>query len=143
MRPGTAEGDDVRILLVDDQPHFLGAAQEVIDGTPGFRTVGTAGSGEAVLDWLRAQRADLVLMDVRMPGESGSVAARMIAELEHPPVIVLCSGEDRPDIRADPGAHGAHAYCRKERFSASVLHELWATHGPPRLNDANCAFGAR
>jgi DNA-binding NarL/FixJ family response regulator len=132
MRSGIAAGDDVRILLVDDQPHFLGAAQQVIDVAPGFRIVGTAASGEAVLAWLRSQRADLVLMDVRMPGGSGPLAARKIAELEHPPVIVLCSSEDRPDIRADPAAYGAHAYCSKDRFSVSLLHELWALHGAAR-----------
>src|SRR4051794_36078438 len=105
---------DVRVLVVDDQRHFLFAAQEVVRATPGFEAVGCVGSAEAALDWLWVSAADLVVMDVRMPGADGVAAARELAALDDPPVVVLCSSDDCPEIAADPRAHGAAAFCRKE-----------------------------
>jgi CheY-like chemotaxis protein len=121
--------NDVRVLVVDDQPSFLGVAQEVISATPGFRTVACAQSAADALDCLEAGGADLVVMDVRMPGTDGVVAARAVGRLPDPPVVVLCSSDERPDIAADPRAHGAAAFYRKERFGASLLREVWAKHG--------------
>jgi DNA-binding NarL/FixJ family response regulator len=124
--------DDVRVLVVDDQPHFLLVAEEVIRATPGFQAVGSARSAKAALEWLRASKADLVVMDVRMPGTDGVDAARQVGTLDDPPVVVLCSSDDRPDITADPRAHGADAFYRKERFGARLLREAWAAFGRPR-----------
>jgi DNA-binding NarL/FixJ family response regulator len=76
-------------------------------------------------------------MDVRMPGENGIAAALKMAELEERPVVVLCSSEDRPDLSADPRAHGADAFCCKARFSGRLLHELWASHGGSRGGSSN------
>ena len=127
---------EVRVLVVDDQPLFIGVAQEVINATPGFRAVGSAPSGEAALQWLRTREADLVVMDVRMPGCDGVVAAREVAAMQHPPVVLLCSGDERPDIAADPRAHGADAFRRKERFGANLLREVWHAHGVSRRRAA-------
>jgi DNA-binding NarL/FixJ family response regulator len=134
MSPAESAGDEVRVLLVDDQPHFLGVAEAVVEATSGFRAVGTARSTQAALDLLTAKKADLVVMDVRMPDEDGVAAARKVAKLADPPVLVLCSSEDRPDIEADPRAHGADAFYRKEHFGARVLREVWTRYGAPRLS---------
>jgi DNA-binding NarL/FixJ family response regulator len=123
-----SNGQDVRVLVVDDQRGFREVAQEVIDATSGFRAVGSAGSGEEALDWLATREADLVVMDVRMPGKDGVAAALELAERDHRPIVVLCSSDDRPDIAADPHAHGADAFYCKERFGGGVLQDVWAMH---------------
>jgi DNA-binding NarL/FixJ family response regulator len=129
---GRRAGDDVRVFVVDDQPRFLVVAHEVIEATSGFQAVGCARSTEAALDWLKARKADLVIIDVRMPGADGVVAAREVATLENRPVVVLCSSDDRPEIAADPGAHGADAFSCKERFGPGFLREIWARYGASR-----------
>lgn len=116
------------MLVVDDQQRFREVAQEVIDATSGFRSVGCAGSGDEALDWLKTRDADLVVMDVRMPGKDGVAAALELAERDDRPIVVLCSSDDRPDIAADPRAHGADAFYCKERFGGGVLHDVWAMH---------------
>jgi DNA-binding NarL/FixJ family response regulator len=126
---GRLADEDVRVFVVDDQPRFLVVAREVIEATSGFQAVGFARSGEAALDWLRARRADLVIIDVRMPGTDGVAAAREVATVENPPVVVLCSSDNRPDIAAAPRAHGADAFYCKERFGPRSLREIWARYG--------------
>jgi CheY-like chemotaxis protein len=69
-------------------------------------------------------------MDVRMPGTDGVRAARRLALRQDRPVVVLCSSDERPEIAADPRAHGADAFARKEHFGARLLRELWRAHGP-------------
>jgi DNA-binding NarL/FixJ family response regulator len=134
---GRRAGNDVRVFVVDDQPHFLAVAQEVIEATSGFQAVGYARSGEAALDWLQAHTANLVIMDVRMPGADGVLTAREVARLEHPPIVALCSSARRPDIAADPRVHGAHAFSCKEHFGSGLLREVWARYGATRHNGAS------
>jgi CheY-like chemotaxis protein len=122
----------VRVMVVDDSGPQRQLLRQLVDTVAGFRTVGTAESGEEALAALEELRADLVLMDVRMPGAGGVAAARATEELPHPPLVVLTSSDDRPDIEADPPAHGAAAFVRKETMSARLLQQLWSALGKSR-----------
>src|SRR6201989_1203420 len=69
----------IRVLTVDDQAVFRRVARDVIEASPGFESVGQAGSGEHALRIVEELAPDLVLLDVRMPGMSGiEVAARLL-----------------------------------------------------------------
>jgi DNA-binding NarL/FixJ family response regulator len=120
----------VRVLVVDDQEQFLEVAGELIGAAPGFEAVGSARSADAALEWLSHDEADLLLMDVRMPGCDGVLAARRVAEQGTAAVIVLVSSDPWPDIAADPAGHGVHAFCRKEALRPALLERLWRAHGP-------------
>ena len=116
----------VRVLVVDDSDPQRQLVGQLVDTVAGFVTVGTAASGEEALAALQQLPADLVLMDVRMPGAGGIATARAAEGLPHRPLVVLTSSDDRPDIEADPPAHGAAAFVRKENMSARLLQQLWA-----------------
>jgi CheY-like chemotaxis protein len=120
----TLRAADVRVLIVDDHPRNRALLAEVVEATAGFTAVGTAASGEEALG--RLGHADLVLMDVRMPGGGGVAAARAMARLPGSPHVILVSGDDRPEIAADPAAHGAVAFLRKELMSTGLLRRTWA-----------------
>jgi two-component system, NarL family, invasion response regulator UvrY len=78
----------VRVLIVDDQAVFRDAARAVVAATAGFALAGEATSGQGALAALPTVEAQLVLMDVRMPGMGGIEAARLIAE-RHPDAVVI------------------------------------------------------
>ena len=82
-----------RILVVDDEA----AVREVLTeyfATEGY-AVEAAGSGVEALTAVRGGRADLVLLDVRMPGLDGVQVLRRIRELdEHVAVIMVTANED-------------------------------------------------
>jgi len=59
------------VLICDDHRTVREGLRQFVAGVPGVDRVETAGSGEAVLARYPAERPDLVLMDVRMPGLGG------------------------------------------------------------------------
>jgi CheY-like chemotaxis protein len=120
------------VRVVDDSPTARAAAGAVVDATRGFAVVSLLATGEEALAWLQRFDVDLVLMDVRMPGMGGVAAARIMRHLRDPPVVVLLSADDHPDIAARPGEHGAVAFLRKEALGPRSLHRIWARFASQR-----------
>jgi two-component system invasion response regulator UvrY len=115
----------VRVVVVDDQPAFRRAAATVIQGTDQFELVGEADSGESAIELLDRCVPDLVLLDVKMPGMGGVVAAELISAL-HPQVrIVLISTYDRGSLPAAARQPGL-GYLHKEALSADRLRRIWS-----------------
>jgi signal transduction histidine kinase len=83
-------GDDVRILIVDDQEASLTAMQAVLKG-PG-RVLVPARSGREALRWLLRENCALILLDVHMPGLDGYETAELIrarARSQSTPIIFV------------------------------------------------------
>jgi DNA-binding NarL/FixJ family response regulator len=81
---------DIRVLLVDDQPLLRLGFRLVIDAEPGLSVVGEAGDGEQAVALAKELAPDVVLMDVRMPGIDGIEAtARLVAANPDSRVIIL------------------------------------------------------
>lgn len=86
-----------RILVVDDDPDLRRLISEFL-ASHGYR-VSTAGDAAAMRVALEAQRPDLVILDVMMPGEDGLSAARRLAAEQGPSVIMLSAlGSDTDRI---------------------------------------------
>ena len=76
-----------RILIVDDEPKIRRALRTSLV-LQGFE-VGDARSGDEALEELRAEKYDLVLLDIKMPGESGLETCRIIRSSAEIPIVVL------------------------------------------------------
>jgi len=68
----------VRVLLADDQPLLRAAFKAVIDTAADLEVVGEAPTGQQAIELARQTRADVVLMDIRMPGMDGLTATQLI-----------------------------------------------------------------
>jgi len=73
--------DTVRILLVDDHAVLRAGLRALLEAEPGFQVVGEAGTGEDGVRLAGQTRADVVVMDLSMPGMGGLEAVRQIAAL--------------------------------------------------------------
>lgn len=72
--------DVERILLIDDEPDIRAVAALSLERVGGF-SLDSAASGEEGLERARAQRPDVVLLDVMMPGLDGlETLARLRAD---------------------------------------------------------------
>ncbi|EFE69953.1 MULTISPECIES: response regulator [Streptomyces] len=69
----------IRVLLADDQALLRSAFRVLVDSEPDMEVVGEASDGAEAVRLAREQRADVVLMDIRMPGTDGLAATRMIS----------------------------------------------------------------
>lgn len=86
----------IRVVLVDDQSLIRAGFRAIIDSAPDLEVVGEAGDGLDALDMIKASRADVVLMDIRMPGQDGIETTRAISrddDLAGVRVIVLTTFE--------------------------------------------------
>ena len=83
-----------RVLVVDDEPLARQRLKRLLEEHKDFACIAEAGDGQAAVDWLSQFRADLVLLDIQMPGLDGLQAAEKIRSLANPPVIVFCTAYD-------------------------------------------------
>ncbi|NLU67710.1 response regulator transcription factor [Streptomyces sp. HNM0574] len=69
----------IRVVLADDQALLRSAFRVLVDSEPDMEVVGEASDGAEAVAVARAERADVVLMDIRMPGTDGVEATRAIS----------------------------------------------------------------
>ncbi|MEM7337205.1 MAG: response regulator transcription factor [Actinomycetota bacterium] len=105
----------VRVVLVDDQALIRKGFKAIIDSAPDLEVVGEADDGAEAPAVVRAERADVVLMDIRMPGQDGIAATRAITDdddLAGVRVIMLTTFELDENVVAAMGA-GASGFLDK------------------------------
>ncbi|MEU8761824.1 response regulator transcription factor [Streptomyces sp. NPDC048659] len=86
----------IRVLLADDQALLRSAFRVLVDSEPDMEVVAEAADGAAAVALARSERADVVLMDIRMPGTDGLTATRMITadpELSAVRIVMLTTFE--------------------------------------------------
>ena len=66
------------VMVADDDPGFLAALVEFIDGEPGFEVVGAATTTAALVALARVHCPDVAVVDVRMPGGGAAEAAEAL-----------------------------------------------------------------
>jgi DNA-binding NarL/FixJ family response regulator len=115
----------VRVVLVDDQEPFRSAARWVLKATEGFDLVGEAGSGEDGLVMAASSAADLVLMDIGLPGIDGLEATRRLLECDGNVRVIVLSTYEAAEYEARALAAGAIGFISKSEFGPEVLRELW------------------
>jgi len=81
----------LRILVVDDEPLARMRLRSLVESItePRAEIVGEAGNAEQALDWLRNEAADLLLLDIRMPGRGGLQLATALRTVASPPAVVF------------------------------------------------------
>ncbi len=86
----------IRIVIADDQPLIRTGFKALIESGQDLEVVGEAGDGREAVRLARAARADLVLMDIRMPILDGRAATRQITgdeDLAGVKVLILTTFE--------------------------------------------------
>ncbi|MEV6346425.1 response regulator transcription factor [Actinoplanes sp. NPDC051851] len=91
----------IRVLLADDQALIRGGFKLILDAEPGIEVVGEAVNGREAVDLARISRADIVLMDIRMPDVDGLEATAQIVaseDLAGVRVLILTTFENDENV---------------------------------------------
>lgn len=108
----TVEDNVVRVMLIDDHPVVRAGLRAILDG---FEDVCVVDEGEDGVDAGRAVEAgaDVLVMDIQMPGVDGISATRNNTAVGGPPVLVLTTYDTGSHVM-DAVAAGATGYLLKD-----------------------------
>jgi DNA-binding NarL/FixJ family response regulator len=87
----------VRVLLVDDDDLMRAGLRSVLSSDEAIEVVGEASDGHAALERARTLTADVVLMDVRMPGLDGIAATRELLAVQPEARVVILTTFEQDD----------------------------------------------
>jgi DNA-binding response OmpR family regulator len=119
----------LRILVIDDEPARVGAVAALV-GSAGHRVV-AAYDGEEAVRRYDADRPDLVILDLAMPGLDGLGVCAAIRDRGSTPIIVL-SGEGQEAAKVEALDAGADDYVTKPFGKAELLARIRAVTRRPR-----------
>lgn len=111
----------IRALIVDDEEPGRVNLRCALAEYPGWQVVAECASASAARAVLATQEADVVLLDIQMPGESGLVLAAGLAALPNPPLIIFVT---------------AHSAFGVDAFEVHALDYLLKPVNDARLADA-------
>jgi two-component system invasion response regulator UvrY len=87
----------INVFLVDDHELVRTGIRRLLEDVRGIKVLGEADSGEEAVKWCRGQHADIVLMDMNMPGIGGLEATRKILRFNPDiKIIVLTIHTENP-----------------------------------------------
>jgi DNA-binding NarL/FixJ family response regulator len=116
----------IRVLLADDQTLIRAGFRVLISAAGDLEVIGEATDGQQAVELARSERADVVLMDIRMPGMDGLEATKRISaddDLAGVKVIILTTFESDEYVYQALRA-GASGFLVKDTEPAELIHAV-------------------
>ncbi|GED71283.1 histidine kinase [Brevibacillus reuszeri] len=114
----------IRILLVDDQPIIRESLQLILQQQQDMHVVGLAGTGQEAIDMIPAEKPDVVLLDIRMPGLDGQSTLRAIREQWPSIRVIMVTSIEEASQAADTLKNGANSYLLKSVSPVELVEAI-------------------
>jgi two-component system, NarL family, response regulator NreC len=111
----------IRIVIVDDHAVVRSGLKLLLDGQEDLEVVGEAGDARTAVFEVRAQKPDVILMDVVMPTGSGIEATPAVLKEAPDAKVLILSMQDDPAYVREAFAAGASGYVLKEAADAELV----------------------
>lgn len=118
----------IRVFIADDHPVVRAGLRGIIDAEAGLEVVGEAATGEELLSTIGRTPAEVLLLDVSMPGAGFLEVLRQLRE-QHPRLAVLVLSvhpEDQYAVRALRA--GAAGYLTKDHSPEQLVAAIGKVH---------------
>jgi DNA-binding NarL/FixJ family response regulator len=120
---GTAEGTDIRVMVVDDHPMWRDAVARDLDDA-GFEVVATAANGTEALNRAPAARPNVVVLDLQIPPPNGvEVTAELVRKDPTVRVLILSASGEHDDV-LDAVKAGATGYLVKSASRTELVEAV-------------------
>lgn len=125
--------DSIRVMVIDDHPIVREGVRSLLSNYADLKVVGEAESGRSALDCVGELSPDVILLDIRMPGESGVDVLKQLRHIAPSArVLMLTSFNDDEYItgalRAD-----AHGYILKNASDETLTSAIRAVYHGERV----------
>jgi len=112
------------ILIVDDHPLVRKGIRSLLEQEPDFVVAGEAGNRGEVLEFLRDERPDLILLDISLHGSDGIEVTKTIrCEFEDMPILVVSMHDE--NLYAERALRaGANGYIMKQEVAENVIKAI-------------------
>lgn len=129
----------IKVFVVDDHPVVRSGLRTMLESTSDFSVAGMATSGEEALATIESADADVLLLDLRMPGMTGlELMEQLRRETFALPAVVLTNYHSDEDIFRAFQA-GARAYLLKTASGEELLDAIRTVHAGGRCVPASIA----
>ena len=129
----------IRVLLADDQALIRAGFRVLLEADPELAVVGEAVNGRQAVSLAKRERADVVLMDIRMPKITGIEAARQMKDIAPSAKIVILTISDEEEDLFEAIRSGASGYLLKDIPLDEVADAVRAVHGGQSLINPSMA----
>ena len=118
----------IRLVVADDHPLILDALQQLFSLKPDFQLLACCRNGAETLKAMKDYQPDVLILDVRMPGQDGLVVLREMRQ-EHCPnrVVLLTAGMEEHEV-LEAVRLGAHGVVLKEMASHLLVQCVRKVH---------------
>ncbi|WP_449373311.1 response regulator [Arthrobacter psychrolactophilus] len=125
ITPTTAAAPNpIRVIVADDEQLVRAALVKMVNSRPDMTVVAEAGNGPQAVRCAQTQRADVVLMDVRMPGGDGIEATGQLRSLPTPPQVLVLTTFDLDDYVFAALEAGASGFLLKDTDPERLFHAI-------------------
>jgi len=114
----------ITVLIADDQAMVRGGFKMMLETEPDFEIVGEAQDGREAIALVERRRADVVLMDIRMPGMDGLAATEALSRRERAPQIIVLTTFDADDHVLRALRAGAAGFLLKDTPPPDILRAI-------------------
>lgn len=125
----------LRVLLVDDHEVVRLGLEALLRSQPGITVVAEASTAEEAIRAAERYRPDLVLMDIRLPGESGIAACRAITSRWPDTKVIMLTSFADDDLIFQAIQAGAAGYVLKQVGNDELLQAIEAVRAGEALLD--------
>jgi DNA-binding NarL/FixJ family response regulator len=120
--------ESIRVAIIEDNRTTRDGLAMLINGTPGYRCVARFESMEEALRLISLEVPDVILLDIHLPGMSGSEGARVLKE-RHPAVqILMLTVYAEEETVFESICNGACGYLLKKTPPAKLLEAIRDAH---------------
>ncbi|WP_263063174.1 UvrY/SirA/GacA family response regulator transcription factor [Dickeya dadantii] len=122
----------ISVFLVDDHELVRAGIRRILDDIKGLKVVGEAQCGEDAVRWCRNNSADVVLMDMNMPGIGGLEATRKIVRFSPEIKVIMLTIHTENPLPAKVMQVGAAGYLSKGATPEEVICAIRSVHAGKR-----------
>src|SRR3989441_686674 len=134
-----ADGDKIRILIVDDIADTRDNLAKLIGFEPDMEVAGTADGGQAAVNMAKKERPNVILMDINMPDMDGITATEIISTTVPDAPIIMMSVQGEQDYLRRSMLAGAREFLVKPFSADELINAIRHVHELEKVKRARYA----